>query len=276
MLDPIPGDAAPAQRSCVTHRIRSQGDVAGILVLWRIYSAWLKARVRLELQAQALCRSYCGGDKDAAKRLWQAALKGQCADPDVMFALMPFIESVEAWNAKLKPIRKDLERQAKRTPHYHALAGDIASYRNPSCLWKRMGLAVIDGERQRKCTDKQLATIHGYAPQRRAVMFVVSACIVRAKEPLKQVYEDRKAQRLKQGWSKLRAHRDAMRFVAKRLLRALWHEARANNDCYPAAAFAASCHIQLKTDIAPAQISAAGPSGGLSMAPGGGLSMAPC
>lgn len=46
--------------------------------------------------------------------------------------------------------------------------GNIGLYRTVSGFWKRHGLAVIDGQRQRKCTNKEEAERHGYSPARRA------------------------------------------------------------------------------------------------------------
>ena len=42
-----------------------------------------------------------------------------------------------------------------------AEAGDLSNYANPAKLWKRFGLAVIDGRAQRRVADKELAIVHG-------------------------------------------------------------------------------------------------------------------
>lgn len=70
-------------------------------------------------------------------------------------------------------------------------AGDLADYANPAKLWKRMGLAVIDGERQRKCTDKQLAEIHGYNPRRRSAMFVIGDSMIKSQGEYRELYLQR-------------------------------------------------------------------------------------
>jgi hypothetical protein len=156
-----------------------------------------------------------------------------------MFALQPFIEAIAAWNKKLKPIRKQLEKMAAASPWIELLprgvgplslagligeAGDFASYKNPSALWKRMGLGIVNGKAQRKYKDKKLALIRGYAPHRRSLMWVIGGCLIKSRSPLKQVYDQRKAYRLKQRWSKNHAHMDAQRYMTKRLLRDLWVE----------------------------------------------------
>jgi hypothetical protein len=115
---------------------------------WTQYRAWLRARIALELQAQAICRGFAHGDKTEGGKLWQAALKG--SGPDYLMAtLVPFLESIPQWNANLKPLHLKIEKQAKATRYYAMLpkgfgafnltallgeAGDIASYRNGKCL----------------------------------------------------------------------------------------------------------------------------------------------
>lgn len=47
----------------------------------------------------------------------------------------------------------------------------ISEYRTVSGLWKRLGLAVIGGRRQRRVTDKEQAILHGYSPKRRAEVY---------------------------------------------------------------------------------------------------------
>lgn len=54
----------------------------------------------------------------------------------------------------------------KTEPHGHRWS--IGEYRSVSGLWKRMGLAVINGRRQRRVTDPAEALLHGYVPRRRA------------------------------------------------------------------------------------------------------------
>jgi hypothetical protein len=59
-------------------------------------------------------------------------------------------------------------------------AGDLASYPTKSHLWKRLGLAVIDGERQQRKSDPEKAAAHGYSPQRRAEMWTLGDSLMRS------------------------------------------------------------------------------------------------
>ena len=109
-------------------------------------------------------------------------------------------------------------------------ASDIGQYRNPACLWKRMGLAVIDGGRQRKVADKEMAILHGYSPQRRSLMYVIGESLMKAKGPYKDIYDQRKAYVATRDdnpiTSPIHAQKDAMRYMTKRLLKDMWTEWR--------------------------------------------------
>ena len=102
-------------------------------------------------------------------------------------------------------------------------AGDLANYSNPAKLWKRMGMAVIDGERQRKCTDAEKAVKHGYKPANRAILWNIEDAIVKVGGPYRALYDERKIIELAKGLTKMHAHNRAKRYVGKRLLRDLWN-----------------------------------------------------
>jgi len=121
-------------------------------------------------------------------------------------------------------------------------AGDIANYGTVSRLWKRMGMAVIDGVRQSKQSDKGKALDHGYNPSRRSAMWNIGETIIKAQVRnnkdedgnkvgdsyslgyLGQVYLDRKADYAARHPEKTKAHihNDAKRYMEKRLLKMLW------------------------------------------------------
>lgn len=121
-------------------------------------------------------------------------------------------------------------------------AGDIANYGTVSRLWKRMGMAVIDGVRQSKQSDKGKALDHGYNPSRRSAMWNIGETLIKAQirsakddagektgesiaiGPLGQVYLDRKKYYAALHLEKTKAHihNDAKRYMEKRLLKMLW------------------------------------------------------
>lgn len=123
-------------------------------------------------------------------------------------------------------------------------AGDLSLYANPAKLWKRMGLGLVDGERQRKCVDARKAAAHGYSPIRRSIMFTIGDSLLKKQGPYRElylarkVYEAQKAEAhglsvvaagdIPDGKSKeecmtlMHIHRRAQRYMEKRLLRDLW------------------------------------------------------
>jgi hypothetical protein len=134
-------------------------------------------------------------------------------------------------------LKKQLERIAEQLPHYDyaksirglgaqsyaqiiAEAGDLALYSGPYKLNARMGLAVRDGRALKNIKGEQT----GYCPRRRALMAVITANLVRAKSPLRVLYDERKAKirAAHPEYSKGRCSNDAHRILAKRLLRSLW------------------------------------------------------
>lgn len=111
------------------------------------------------------------------------------------------------------------------------LAG-LADYGNPAKMWKRCGLAVINGERQRKKIDAEQAALHAYSPRRRATVYGdigAPLFFAKAKNYLGTVYAERRAHTavMHPEWSKAHSDNDARRYITKRLLRDLWRAWRA-------------------------------------------------
>ncbi len=131
-------------------------------------------------------------------------------------------------------------------------AGDLSNYANPGKLWKRMGVAVIDGKRQGgllKTAAKADWEAHGYNRVRRSRLFTIGDSMLKqAKCPYRPLYLDRKAYEAaraeadglivapaakipkgKQAEYRSLGHIDkrARRYVEKRLLKDLWRAWRA-------------------------------------------------
>ena len=98
----------------------------------------------------------------------------------------------------------------------HVTVRMLGDYRSVSALWKRMGLAVIDGKRQRKCVDEDEALLHGYSPTRRSVMWNVGASLIggMGRGPRPRVGEDMNAREDLSPWQKLFVER--LRYLAER------------------------------------------------------------
>lgn len=104
-------------------------------------------------------------------------------------------------------------------------AGDIGSYKSHSALWKRLGLAVVDGRAQRRVADKAEAERQGYNPRRRSEVAVIGENLIRAGGEWKSLYDARKAYeqaRAAEGEKLIVIHRRAKRYMEKKLVRALY------------------------------------------------------
>lgn len=195
--------------------------------------------------------------------------KAEDGDADLVGALSAVLlaagESQKPFDRARADLEKRLRKQVTRLPIWSEWAsrimgvgelsvatiigeaGDLRHYRNESALWSRMGVAVKDGHRQGdkaicKTTDDWIA--HGYAPARRAKMFVLGDALVKCtKSPYRAIYLARKdVERAKaemQGKTvmpaaKIKAadasrcmsdghiHRRAQRFMETRLLRHMY------------------------------------------------------
>lgn len=155
----------------------------------------------------------------------------------------------EACRKVRRQVEKEIEQAAKQLPCWSWVESDVRGlgalglgllvgmaaspygeglerFKNPSALWKRMGLAVIDGKRQQKIANgAELAIRHGYSPSRRSLMFVLSESLIKQnKGYYKDVYDRRKQYEKdrKSDILPIVAHRRAMRYMIKRLLKDLW------------------------------------------------------
>lgn len=226
--------------------------IAEITQLWRMRQRWHRAEKSLILQGRAVCRAWTAGDKDEAAKLFDAVTQGaDGADPILIVALQPFLAARDQFEPERKAIEKRLRALARSLPIWPWVAnvkgfgdlnlaaivgeaGDAGCYRTPACLWKRMGLAVIGVERQRKKTNAEEAAAHGYNPARRAVAYLLGDTLIKANGDGKYrtLYLARKeyeAARTDEGAAKTKAHihNRSARYMVKRALRDLWSAWRA-------------------------------------------------
>jgi hypothetical protein len=163
----------------------------------------VRAHQRLVLQAKAICRrfvSHASGElseadlkrvRNAGAELFDQVVKGECDDVDVALVVAPFLQAMEPFERQRGDIEQMIATLTRKLPVWNewgenvfgvsALwfglvigeAGDISRFSNPAKLWKRMGMAVIGGERQRKKADAEAAAEHGFTPRRRSCMWNV-------------------------------------------------------------------------------------------------------
>jgi hypothetical protein len=228
----------------------------------------------LTLAAKSMCRRLVAKgqekpDVKEADKLYKAALGSgdHALSAYAKLAILPITVARDGIETSRKPVEKRLAELAKTLPVAPWIdslrgvaigslaaivgeAGDVGSYRNPSCLWKRMGLAVLHGERQRRVTDKALAIEHGYSPSRRSVMWNIGDCIIKAGGELREIYDKRKRYEIEcataqglivapaakipekdkaQYRSEGHVHNRAKRYLEKQFLKMLWQRWRAAN-----------------------------------------------
>lgn len=210
-----------------------------------------RAEKSLTLQIKAVERRLSGAEDRVSPKLnlprdltgdeGQDTSENQDRPADIAyFATLPLREAREV----IKPQRTKLERQmaklAKQLPIWPWVeaingfgaiglaqivgeAGDLSNYANPGKLWKRMGLAVINGKSQRRVAGAE-ALEHGYSPVRRSIMYCIGDSMIKKQNAYRELYLSRKeyeAEKVPDG-TKLLWHRRAQRYMEKRLLRDLW------------------------------------------------------
>ncbi len=240
-----------------------------------------RAEKSLTLQIKAICRRLCAGalaaqwksgeiteadyrkrTKSDADKLYDAVAKEQ---PHPLFLAATlntasFFEARAIFEKRRAQTEKELERLAKTLPiagwvlqlkglglgSLAAIvgeAGDLSNYATHSKLWKRLGLAVIDGGHQKRAKG-DAAIAHGYCPTRRAIVWNIGQCVLKAQsaridkeagEELKPagayrlIYDARKAHELARApdMKPIHAHNRATRYMEKKVVRDLWRAWRA-------------------------------------------------
>lgn len=114
--------------------------------------------------------------------------------------------------------------------------GDLDNYPTHSKLWKRLGLAVIDGQCQQRLGGAD-AIRQGYSPGRRSLVWKIGSNMLRLQSahasnsrrrlpkpagPFRLGYDARKAYELANGLPQAHAHNRAKRYMEKKLVRNIW------------------------------------------------------
>ena len=226
---------------------------------YRLRVDLMRAKNRLLLQIKSVCRRLVASEipgefedkKRQAKIVKEAdvlykAITGKAEHPLAFYAAgysAPLMDAMAILEVPQKEKEKRLEKLAKQLPVWDAFGadvngfgplslaqiigetGDLSKYSNPAKVWKRMGLAVINGERQRKVANNaELAIEHGYCPTRRSLMYVISDTMIKKQSPYREVYLARKEYEAEKNPDECKAfcHNRAMRYRVKRLLKDLW------------------------------------------------------
>jgi hypothetical protein len=219
----------------------------------------MEQRKRIDLALGAFLRLMLGWRKDLPDSARKAIAAQAVAIIDG--ADSDWSEIIEASAAARKPFEtiekrcvKQMEKLAQQLPVWSfvepvrgfgaaslavivAEAGDLSEYSSEAKLWKRMGLAVLDGVRQGglgKNAGADAWIEHGYSPQRRSRMWNIGDTLIKGNREGKYrtAYLRRKEYELSREpeMPKIKAHRRAQRYMEKRLLRDLWRAWRRTND----------------------------------------------
>lgn len=177
-----------------------------IVEYYRLRQDMIRARTKLILQAQASLRRAFDGDKEMAAKVYAEAAK----DPDHMYSgqISPYLASLAVLDKQQSEYEKAMVRAMKPLPilkwargikglgdmSLACIIGEASGYRNDtgefysvgdfksvSALWKRMGLAVLNGHRQGNpgkgaSADDWIA--EGYSRTRRSVMWNVGNSLI--------------------------------------------------------------------------------------------------
>ena len=214
---------------------------------WRTCQDLTRAETKLTLQVKAICRRFCDGEIKEADKLYKSMQNGMQHPyaEDCLIRCSALLKARQPLQTEKKYFEKQLETAAKRLPvtafvesvkgfGYKGLAqivaecGNLAEYeKGLDGIMKRAGLALVDGERQRKSTNVEKALAMGYSPQRRSVFYNIGDALLKSqgKEenagPYRKIYDLRKAYERPNVDSDGHAHNRAMRYMTKRLVRDL-------------------------------------------------------
>lgn len=192
--------------------------IAAIIETYRQRVDLHRAEKSLTLQIKAKCRRMCEGDKTEADVLYKSMLNGQKhphAGTMVMVS-QPFVDARGIIQAHRAECEKQLTKMAKELhvwPWAEAVkgfgalslasvvgeAGDLARFDTVSKFWKRMGLAVIGGGRQRLVAGAA-AIEHGYNPARRSVVWNIGECLIKQQGDYRALYLERMVREVEKCW----------------------------------------------------------------------------
>lgn len=239
MQDIIATIRAAHRERCFAMEQRKRADLS-LLSFLRTQAGWRKCektdakQLAINKAAAERATAFADGGEDEGLAQW-----GSVVDASVG-ARAPF-DAVE------KAALKRMEQAAEQLPVWESFgepirgfgraslavivgeAGDLSIYSNPAKLWKRMGLAVMDGVRQgglAKNASKEDWIAHGYNRQRRSRVWNIGDALIKSNKDgeYRTLYLQRKEYELARDpeMQPIKAHRRAQRYMEKRLLLRLW------------------------------------------------------
>lgn len=162
-----------------------------IIEIYKLRQDMIKAATKLSLQAQAVIRRASGlGKDDNVSSIFKEAR----TNPEHKYHMHVFPHSLalEPLESQREMYEKELVRLVKQLPAYDFVkgtkgfgdlsfaciigeTGDLSNYSNPAKLWKRLGLAVMNGGVRQGNPGKSATAEdwieHGYSKSRRSVVW---------------------------------------------------------------------------------------------------------
>jgi hypothetical protein len=242
------------RRFCIVSQSRCDRSCEALLASVIGYSPDMDAKARKEIWKQA----------SAARKAIEDGEDGHTSsDNHTRSAILAVADIVRqsaqaraSWDTLRREVERDMRKIAKSLhvyPWAQGVAGfgdlglgiiigetgDLHLYATKERVWKRLGLAVIEGFRQQRKSGVEEAAAHGYNPKRRAEVWAIADSMFRhqwrgAKDdapahalgPYGEAYARRKAHTETREWTPKHRDNDARRIMAKQLVEDLWREWR--------------------------------------------------
>lgn len=256
---------------------------------------YIKAKTRLTNQMKAIARRLLNKPqgKPVSDKELSTLIEGAIAEETTLEGIVPLSWGRDSIDANLKSVELSMKKAVRELPIWTGWAENISGvgeitianiiggsvceaetdligrkyekkfttigdYSNPAKLWKRWGVGVVDGARQRRIKAKidekkkyretkefsgeQLKAIqHGYSPARRAQLWNLGEVFVKRGKYYRRRYDQEKARQLQlhpevfedawgnkkaKNYAQARAHNRAMRYVTKLFLVDFWNKWR--------------------------------------------------
>lgn len=242
------------RRFCIVSQSRCDRSCEALLASVIGYRADMDAKDRKDLFKQA----------SAARKAIEDGEDGHTSSGDQRQAAILAVADIvrqsalgrASWDTLRREVERDMRKLAKTLPVYPwaqgvagfgdlglgiiiGETGDLSLYATKERVWKRLGLAVIEGFRQQRKSGVEEAAAHGYNPKRRAEIWAIADSMFRhqwrgAKDdapahaigPYGEAYARRKANTEGREWTPKHRDNDARRIMTKQLVEDLWREWR--------------------------------------------------
>lgn len=169
LVTPTQG-SRPCQPQPIEANTSTRENLLRITLYHRRRWDMIHARIRLELQAQAILREFTQGDKEEAGKVWSRIRNGggEGIPLSLLAWMQPFLEAIPLFMENQKGFERILAKSVRKMPAYAWVSsvkgvGDVSyaavlaelsggedklytpsDYRGPAAIWKRMGVGLVN------------------------------------------------------------------------------------------------------------------------------------